>query len=102
VLAIAHALETHKTLTGEDIEAVVDGREGLNVDGRVYRDPVFIESLEAYHAAAAGAHRGHTTVKLALPAGGRRALPAAEGGDTAAATPAPAHPPASSPYEPPR
>jgi hypothetical protein len=33
-------------------------------------------------------------VKLALPAGGRRALPAAEEGDTAAATP--------SPYEPPR
>ena len=94
VLAIAHALETHKTLTGEDIEAVVEGREGLTVDGRVYRDPVFVSSLEDYHAAAAGAHRGHTSVKLALPAGGRRALPAAEGGDTAAATP--------SPYEPPR
>ena len=43
VLAIAHALETHKTLTGEDVEAVVEGREGLNVDGRVYRDPVFVE-----------------------------------------------------------
>jgi hypothetical protein len=95
VLAIAHALETHKTLTGEDVEAVVEGREGLNVDGRVYRDPVFVESLEAYHAAAAGAHRSHTAVKLALPAGGHRARPVEEG-DTAAATPAP------SPYEPPR
>ena len=42
VLAIAHALETHKTLTGEDIEAVVEGREGLTVDGRVYRDPAFV------------------------------------------------------------
>ena len=88
MLAIAHALETHKTLTGEDIEAVVEGREGLTVDGRVYRDPAFVASLEDYHAAAAGAHRGHTSVKLALPAGGRRALPAAEEGDTAAATPA--------------
>ena len=97
VLAIAHALETHKTLTGEDVEAVVEGREGLNVDGRVYRDPVFVESLEAYHAAAAGAHRSHTSVKLALPPGGRRVLPAAEEGDTAAAT---VHEP--SPYEPPR
>ena len=28
VLAMAHALETHKTLTGEDVEAVVEGREG--------------------------------------------------------------------------
>jgi ATP-dependent Zn protease len=99
VLAIAHALETHKTLTGEDIEAVVEGREGLSVDGRVYRDPVFVASLEEYHAAAAGAHRGHTAVKLALPAGGHRVLPPAEGGDTAAASP-PSQPP--SPYEPPR
>jgi cell division protease FtsH len=98
VLAIAHALETHKTLTGEDIEAVVEGREGLNVDGRVYREQAFMNSLEEYHSAAAGAHRGHTSVKLALPAGGRRALPAAEEGDTAAATPAPTP----SPYEPPR
>ncbi len=70
VLAVAHALETHKTLTGDDIEAVLDGREGLTVDGSVYTDPEFAAQLEDYHAAAAGAHRGHTTVKLALPAGG--------------------------------
>jgi ATP-dependent Zn protease len=103
VLAIAHALETHKTLTGEDIEAVVEGREGLNVDGRVYRDQGFMNSLEDYHAAAAGAHRGHTSVKLALPAGGHRELPAAE--EPAAATPAPHDPPRPyepGPYEPPR
>jgi ATP-dependent Zn protease len=87
VLAIAHALETHKTLTGEDIEAVVEGREGLTVDGRVYRDQAFATSLEDYHAAAAGAHRGHTSVKLALPAGGHREVPQADTGDTAAATP---------------
>jgi hypothetical protein len=83
VLAIAHALETHKTLTGEDVEAVVEGREGLNVDGRVYRDQAFVRQLEDYHAAAAGAHRSHTAVKLALPAGGHRVRE----GDTAAATP---------------
>jgi cell division protease FtsH len=70
VLAIAHALETHKTLTGDDIEAVLDGREGITVDGAVYNDPQFVAQLEEYHAAAAGAHRGHTTVKLALPPGG--------------------------------
>ena len=106
VLAIAHALETHKTLTGEDVEAVVEGREGLNVDGRVYRDAVFVAQLEEYHAAAAGAHRSHTAVKLALPAGGHRVLPAAE--ETAAARPhepgayePPGHPPAPRPpFEP--
>jgi ATP-dependent Zn protease len=104
VLAIAHALETHKTLTGEDIEAVVEGREGLNVDGRVYRDQMFMNSLEEYHSAAAGAHRGHTSVKLALPAGGHRELPVAE--EPAAATPAPhdgpPRPYEPGPYEPPR
>jgi len=57
-----------------------------------------VESLEAYHAAAAGAHRSHTSVKLALPPGGRRVLPSADEGDTAAATPAQP----TSPYEPPR
>jgi cell division protease FtsH len=68
VLAIAHALETHKTLSGEDIEAVANGIEGSAVDGRVYADPIFIARLEEYHTAAAGAHRGHTGVTLALPA----------------------------------
>ena len=86
VLAMAHALETHKTLTGDDVEAVIEGREGLNVDGRVYREQVFVSALEEYHAAAAGAHRSHTSIKLALPAGGHRRTREAEG-DTAAATP---------------
>jgi cell division protease FtsH len=87
VLAIAHALETHKTLTGEDVEAVIEGREGMNVDGRVYREQAFVTALEEYHSAAAGAHRGHTSIKLALPAGGHLRPREAEGGDTAASTP---------------
>jgi len=82
VLAIAHALETHKTLTGDDIQAVLEGREGLTVDGAAYTDPAFVASLEEYHAAAAGAHRGHSPVSLSLPSGGhlRREV------DTAAAS----------------
>jgi histone H3/H4 len=86
VLAVAHALETHKTLTGEDIEAVMDNREGISVDGTVYSDPEFIAQLEEYHASAAGAHRGHTHVTLSLPAGGWLAEPVPE---VAADTPAP-------------
>ncbi|MCF7552095.1 AAA family ATPase [Pseudonocardia sp. WMMC193] len=81
VLAIAHALETHKTLTGEDVEAVLTGREGVNVDGRIYADPDFLSQLEEYHAAAAGAHRAHAPVRLALPAIRER-----EEGHSAAAT----------------
>ncbi len=87
VLAVAHALETHKTLTGEDIEAVLDNREGLTIDGAAYADPEFIAQLEEYHASAAGAHRGHTHVSLSLPEGGRLLEPVPA--DIAADTQAP-------------
>ena len=36
VLAVAHALETHKTLTGDDIEAIIEGRPGVMIDGSPY------------------------------------------------------------------
>ncbi len=68
VLALAHALETHKTLTGEDVEAVIDGRAGLAVDGSVYAEPEFAARLEEYHAVAAGAHHSHAGILQALPA----------------------------------
>jgi ATP-dependent Zn protease len=85
VLALAHALETHKTLSGDDVEAVLEGRRGVTVDGSVYGDAAFMARLEEYHAAATGAHRGHTPIALALPAGGH--VPPDEiTGDTAAAT----------------
>ena len=71
VLALAHALETHKTLSGEDVEAVLEQRIGISVDGTVYSDPEFIEQLEAYHAAAAGAHVGHSKIDGSMPEGGR-------------------------------
>jgi cell division protease FtsH len=88
VLALAHALETHKTLTGEDVEAVLEGTQGTSVDGSVYRETQFATRLEEYHAAAAGAHRGHSSIKLSLPAGGHLPVhPEATGSDTAAAVP---------------
>ncbi|GAA3216145.1 AAA family ATPase [Actinocorallia longicatena] len=68
VLALAHALETHKTLTGDDVLAVIDGRQGPLIDGTVYQDPEFRGDLEQYHQAAVAAHEGHTKVRLALPA----------------------------------
>jgi cell division protease FtsH len=67
ILALAHALETHRTLTGEDVEAVLEGRAGPAVDGRPYRDARFVRLLEEYHQAAAEAHEGHGRVALALP-----------------------------------
>ena len=84
VLALAHALEIHRTLTGDDVEAVIEGREGETVDGSAYRDAEFAARLEDYHAAAVGAHRGHSRMPIALPPGRSTVDGSAEG--TAAAT----------------
>jgi len=67
VLAVTHALESHKTLTGEDIEAVIEGRQGPLVDGRVYATPEFEGIAEAYHAQVLDAHARHGKVEVPLP-----------------------------------
>jgi hypothetical protein len=67
VLAVAHALESHKTLSGEDVTAVFDGGRGPVVDGAPYADDAFIDRLREYHAAAARAHREHNQPDLPLP-----------------------------------
>ena len=51
VLAVAHALETHKTITGEDVSAIVDRNVGPFLDGRGYYTGEAIKALEDYHAA---------------------------------------------------
>lgn len=67
ILAVAHALERHKTLSGDDVAAVIEGTEGPLVDGRVYHDPSALEVLERYHEVAGRAHQDHTAVEVALP-----------------------------------
>ena len=68
VLAVAHALESHKTLSGEDVTAVFEGGRGPVVDGVTYADDAFIDRLREYHAAAARAHHDHNQPELPLPA----------------------------------
>lgn len=67
VLAVAHALEKHKTLSGDDIAAIVDGVPGPLVDGTAYHVDRFRELAEEYHAVAALAHDEHTGVRIPLP-----------------------------------
>ena len=74
VLAVAHALELHKTISGEDVAAVIEGSSGPVVDGREYAD--FTEALETYHAQVVAAHEGREHV-LELPSVGRVLPPAA-------------------------
>ena len=87
VLCIAHALETHKTLSGDDVVAVFQHRKGPIVDGRPYADREFIDLLEEYHQAAVSAHRSHGKVQLSLPAVAM-AEPAAQGAAALDASPA--------------
>ncbi len=67
ILAVTHALETHKTLTGEDIEAVIEGRAGPLVDGRQYHADAFLDEAEAYHDEVLEAHERHGEVDASLP-----------------------------------
>jgi cell division protease FtsH len=67
VLAVTHALETNKTLTGDDIKAVVDGTPGPLVDGTEYHTPEFAEQAKVYHQRVLIAHREHAEVDVPLP-----------------------------------
>jgi ATP-dependent Zn protease len=67
VLAVAHALETNKTVTGEDVEAVIKGVEGPLIDGRGYHLDEFLEEAEEYHRKVVEAHKAHAKVNASLP-----------------------------------
>jgi ATP-dependent Zn protease len=67
VLAVAHALETHRTVTGDDIAAVIQGTVGPTVDGRTYQEPGFRQMLENYHQAALRAHKQHGSLDTVIP-----------------------------------
>ena len=67
VYAVAHALESHKTLTGEDVEAVIEGKYGRLIDGRVYKVAQFVDIYDDYHERIASAHVNREHVSVALP-----------------------------------
>jgi hypothetical protein len=67
VLALAHALEAEKTITGDDVEAIIEGTRGPTVDGRPYHDPAFRQMLERYHDAVLRAHKEHGGVEVRIP-----------------------------------
>jgi cell division protease FtsH len=67
VLAIAYALESHKTITGEDVTAILNGTQGPLVDGRRYRSDAFRAGVIEYHMRALKAHQARGQVGIALP-----------------------------------
>ena len=70
VLALAHALEAHRTVPGQDVAAIMEGTRGPTIDGAVYHDPAFQEQLEEYHRVALRAHKHTTRVAMQLPGTG--------------------------------
>jgi len=67
VLAVGHALETHRTIGGQDITAIMNREQGPVVDGRPYADPEFITELEAYHLSASSIHGSERSLPLPVP-----------------------------------
>ena len=67
ILAVAHALETHKTVTGDDIRAIIEGRPGTLIDGTPYGTEEFDRLAEDYHNRVVAAHKGHSKVDIPLP-----------------------------------
>jgi cell division protease FtsH len=67
VLAVGHALELHKTISGQDVVAIITGEQGPVVDGRPYHQPGFAAELEAYHLRAVSAHSGDRSLPLPVP-----------------------------------
>jgi len=67
VLSLAHALEIHKTISGEDVIAVMVGGTGPLVDGRPYQNPENIAAIEKYHSASVIAHKEHERPDISIP-----------------------------------
>jgi cell division protease FtsH len=67
VLAVGHALEAHKTISGQDVVAIIKGERGPVVDGRPYRIRGFAGQLEAYHLRVLTAHGGDRGLQLPVP-----------------------------------
>ncbi|MFI9558163.1 AAA family ATPase [Nonomuraea endophytica] len=67
VLGVAHALERHRTLDGDDVVAIIERRAGPSVDGTVYASDELHAELEDYHLEAARAHHEHGRVERELP-----------------------------------
>lgn len=67
ILCLAHALELHKTLDGEDVVAVIECREGPLVDGSAYSSPLVRENLWKYHEVLLQAHVKGQVTEVAVP-----------------------------------
>ena len=66
VLSLVHALEKHRTLSGEDVIAVLEQRQGPVADGRVYTKKA-LRVLKKYHKAVVSSIQDGVDVSMAWP-----------------------------------
>jgi cell division protease FtsH len=67
VLAVAHALEQFKTVTGEDVVAIMAGTQGPMIDGARYHTEEFQRTLEDYHGQMVAAHEKRGVSHVEFP-----------------------------------
>jgi ATP-dependent Zn protease len=67
VLAVGHALETHRTISGQDVTAIMKREQGPLVDGRQYAQADFIAELEDYHGSAKLMQASGRIIPLPVP-----------------------------------
>ncbi len=70
IMGVAHALEQHHTINGEDIDAIFSGGKGPLVDGAWYHTEEFEFLYRRYHAAAVEAHKTQSKLDAPFPAVG--------------------------------
>jgi cell division protease FtsH len=66
--AVAHALASHHTISGEDIDAISEGVQGPTLDGAVYHEAAFRDAILAFLDQARDAHRAQANLSMTLPA----------------------------------
>ncbi len=67
VMAVAHALQQNKTITGEDIDAIFHGTVGPTVNGRAYRTDAYLRAFGSFHEAARRAHDDQSPLLTEFP-----------------------------------
>ena len=67
VLILAHALESHNTLNGNDVESVLRREKGELIDGSLYRNPAVIKKIRKYHTDVLTRHANSDTKPVELP-----------------------------------
>jgi hypothetical protein len=67
VISIAHALQEHRTITGEDIDAIYQGEQGPTLDGAYYHTERFRQEIIEFLTAAREAHLTQGRLSHTLP-----------------------------------